>query len=272
MTDTIKKAPEYISVIDVSAWEKDARYDKMHLDFIPDGVIAKASEYTWKDPTAKFHMDGARLIGARRGLFHFYRPHDLERQIEVFFTVASEAGAWDGRNWLLEIPAILDVEYTPNPKDKKAPRGNALAYEVKYMLDAFENKIGMKPMIYTGKYYWANLFNALGQPPKWCMDYPLWVSAYPDNPELHSKPYLQVGGWGASWAMWQYSEAGIMKNAFPYDGVDLNIANPVWWNTLPKPGAAQIPVPQEDEPTPEQPKSKIDKIVVHFDGKEKELI
>lgn len=229
----IKKRPDFISVIDVSAWEKDAQYDRIHLDFIPDGVIAKASEYRWKDPTAKFHMDGAKLIGAKRGLYHFFHPNDLQSQINTFFTVSQEAGGWDGQNWLFEIPPILDVEYTPPPKDKKAPRGDALAYQVKYLLDAFEGLTKLKPMIYTGKYYWANLNNRLGQPPKWTKDYALWLSAYPNNPDGMTKPYLTVGGWGDSWAMWQYSAAGILPNAFPYDGVDLNIANPEWWATLP---------------------------------------
>ena len=241
----IKKRPEFIPVIDVSAWEKDARYDKMHLDFIPDGVIAKASQYKWKDPTAKMHMDGAKLIGAKRGLYHFYQPHDLEAQVTTFFAVAQEASGWDGKKWLFEIPPILDVEYTPPAKDPKAPRGDALAYEVKYLLDAFEKLSGMKPVIYTGKYYWANLFNRLGQPPKWCSDYPLWVSAYPNEPDKYSAPYLEVGGWGKSWAMWQYDEAGRMPNAFPYDGVDLNIANPEWWKTLGESPTSEPPVGQE---------------------------
>lgn len=240
---TVKKRPEYISVIDVSGWEHDAHYDRIHLDFVPDGVIAKASEYKWEDKWAKMHMDGAKLIGAKRGLYHFYRPRDLTAQVNTFFGVAEKCGAWIDGKWLFEIPPILDVEYTPNPKDKTAPRGNTLAYEVKFLLDAFEARAGVKPMIYTGKYYWANLFDVFGRPPKWCADYPLWVSAYPNNPDGMSKPYLQVGGWGDSWAMWQYSEAGRLPNAFPYDGVDLNIANPVWWETLPNAGESPQPVP-----------------------------
>lgn len=260
----IKKRPEFISVIDLSHWEKDVRYDRMHLDFIPDGIITKASEYVWKDPTAKMHMDGAKSLGVKRGLYHFYRPKDLERQLTTFFDVAMEAGCWDGERWLLEIPPILDVEFTPNPKDPKDPRGNALAYEVKYLLDGMEKKTGLKPVIYTGKYYWANLFNALGQPPKWCSDYPLWVSAYPDEPDKFSKPYLTVGGWGDSWAMWQYSAAGRMINAFPYDGVDVNIANPDWWNTLPSVGS-DIPDDTEEKEV------HVDKIVIYINGIQKEL-
>jgi len=243
----IKKAPNFISVIDVSAWEKDARYDKMHLDFVPNGIIAKASEYKWKDPTAKMHMDGANLVGSYRGLYHFYHPKDLQAQVDTYFAVAAEAGAWVDGKWKFEIPPILDVEYTPPPKDKNAPRGNALAYEVKWLLDAFEAKTKMKPVIYTGKYYWANLNNALGMAPSWSKDYPLWVSAYPFDPDKFDAPYLEVGGWGKSWAMWQYSEAGIMKNSFPYDGVDLNIANPAWWGTL----TPVISDPPEEDPDTE---------------------
>lgn len=235
----IKKRPEFISVIDVSGWEKDAHYDRIHLDFIPDGVIAKASQYKWEDKFAKMHMDGAKLIGAKRGLYHFYQPRDLAAQLMTFFSVAQKAGAWDSGKWLFEIPPILDVEYTPNAKDPKSIRGDALAYEVKFMLDEMEKMTGLKPVIYTGKYYWAWLNSRWGIPPKWSSDYPLWVSAYPNNPDGISKPYLEVGGWGKSWAMWQYSEAGRLPNAFPYDGVDLNIANPVWWDTLP--GGINIP-------------------------------
>ena len=263
----IKKSPDYISVIDVSNWEHDAYYERIHLDFIPDGIIAKASEYKWKDASAKKHMAGAALVGARRGLYHFYRPHDLQAQIATFLAVSEEAGALVGGRWVFEIPPILDVEYTPPPKDKNAPRGNALAYEVKFLLDAFEKVAGRKPVIYTGKYYWTNLNNALGQPPSWCKDYPLWVSAYPDDPDKHSKPYLQVGGWGDSWAMWQYSEAGVMKNAFPYDGVDLNIANPEWWNTLPLPNGGTTPTP-EPTPAPAPTVQRKVKRIIFDDGSE----
>lgn len=247
----IKKSPDFISCLDLSHWEKDVFYDRMHLDFIPDAIITKASEYKWKDATAKMHMAGAKSLGVVRGLYHFYHPHDLDAQINTFFEVAKEAGCWDGTNWLIELPPILDVEYTPNPKDPKDVRGNALAYEVKYILDAFEKKTGLKPIIYTGKYYWAHLNNRLGQPPSWSKDYPLWVSAYPDEPDKHSKPYLQVGGWGDSWAIWQYSEAGRLPHAFPYDGVDLNIINPVYWATIKK---SDLPLPDLGNPTdPDSP-------------------
>lgn len=264
-----KQKPEYISVIDVSGWEHDAHYDRIHLDFVPDGVIAKASEYKWEDKWAKMHMDGAKLIGAKRGLYHFYRPRDLQAQIDTFFAVAEKCEAYVNGKWLFEIPPILDVEYSPNAKDKTAPRGNALAYEVKFLLDAMEKKTGLKPVIYTGKYYWANLFDAFGRPPKWCADYPLWVSAYPNNPDGMSKPYLQVGGWGDSWAMWQYSEAGRLPNAFPYDGVDLNIANPTWWETLSAAGKSQLPEqPPIDPPANGGEKVTIESVTIKLsDGR-----
>jgi len=225
------------SGIDISAWETNVLWEKLAPR--PSLVIAKASEYKWRDTAFVMHYQNAEEYP--RGAYHFYRPDDIPAQVETFLWACEEAGAFVGGKWLAEIAPIFDAEYAPpktprkKPKNyKEPPIGAALAYQYKTWLDLVEQRTGVKPIIYTSQYYWSFTLACLGRVPSWTRDYPLWLAYYPDRPDDFPEPTAGMlpRGWELSDViMWQYDEAGRLAGV-PYDGVDLNWVKPEYLASL----------------------------------------
>lgn len=76
------------------------------------------------------------------------------------------------------------------------------AYNARLWLEQVETHLGVKPMIYTRKYWWeANM----GPYADWSSEYPLWVANY----TLRSKPLLPRQ-W-KDYALWQYDAKGKIE-------------------------------------------------------------
>lgn len=229
--------------IDISMWEADIDWEK--LSPVPAIVIAKFSEYKWEDRLAVAHYQNAGKIGAKRSGYHFFRPNDVQSQIDKFLEVAHKAGAYDGK-WLAELPPILDAEYAPPQRTrgmKESPiSGSALAYQYKVWLDGVEKATGIRPIIYTNQNYWNYTKDWLGRFPSWSSDYKLWVAWYPDQPDKFDKPPASViPSCFRDVVMWQYDEAGRLQGVL-YDGVDLNWISPGFLASLGLESKPQIPL------------------------------
>lgn len=242
-------------IIDVSHWEAEIRWAQLSPK--PDGVIIKASEYKWTDPLTKSHWAGATSIGVPRGLYHFYRPHDIAAQVSTFLSVAQSVGAYDGKKWLAEIPPVLDAEFAPPRPPKKRPagyvdppEGAGLASQYKAWLDLVETATKCRPMIYTSRNFWGYTLDWAGRPPAWTSDYDLWVGWYPDVKDAHSSPPASIlpAGWNYA-ALWQYAEDGRIAG-IPYDGVDLNLPADWFMKKIGKPVEPEAPAPSEPPAPP----------------------
>jgi GH25 family lysozyme M1 (1,4-beta-N-acetylmuramidase) len=105
--------------------------------------------------------------------YHYYRPlHDKQAQAKLFFSTTGF------------VTPIIDVElfkkylddvayYKNTPKDVKRA-------DLKKLLDWTEYFFGVKPIIYTGYYFWRDNFS----PCDWAKDYKLWIAAYTSLPPL----------------------------------------------------------------------------------------
>ena len=239
--------------LDVSHWEPEIRWQQ--LSPRPVIVITKASEgKAYRDPLLAAHWAGMTSITTLRGLYHFFHPHDVSGQIANYLSQCQLVNAWDGRNWLAEIDPILDMEYEPpatlprnrRPRGYVEPvRGSALAGQIKAWLDGVENATGRRPIIYCRATGWIHTFDALGRPPAWTGDYKVWAAGYPNNPDQFATlPDVYMPKGFREWIMWQYSESAILPG-IPFDGVDVNLINPVWLATLNVPISPQPPIPGE---------------------------
>jgi lysozyme len=71
---------------------------------------------------------------------------------------------------------------------------------VKGWLQEVERLTGIRPIIYTGAWFWNP---RLGNPRTFFGRYALWLSAYVKNPA----PFVPAA-WKDGWTMWQYSDKG----------------------------------------------------------------
>jgi lysozyme len=104
---------------------------------------------------------------------------------------------------------VLDVE---DPTEQLTP-GQCEA-EIQIWLDLVEEAFQVKPVIYTGRWYWADP-TRLNNSAKF-KEYPLWHSKYsPQYPPLY-------GGWETP-LFWQYSQNGSVQGLLGTNvAIDLN--------------------------------------------------
>ncbi len=208
-------------VIDLSAWEHDTDWEAQAGDAPLLMITRLTLGKDYVDAFAGSHIEGARSIGSKVGVYHFLEYNDIQPQIDNFLEAAIDCGALVPGAWTLDVPPILDVEMAPSSNDD--PQGASWAYQIEVWLDAVEAATGVRPWIYTNINYWKQTFDRNGNPPAWTNGYRLWVAQYFDQPDLHEVPSPLPAGW-TDWILWQYSAAGIIPLC-RYDGVDLNKAS-----------------------------------------------
>lgn len=217
-------------VIDVSHWEGTPDWYKvMSYDDRPDGVICKATDYfgnvPYYDKTWIHNRRELRALCVNYGAYHYFHPeYDATKQAMHFV------------NYIKDDPGkyapVIDLEQrdyrTNGGKWVRMPKGASMVSVLKTFLEIVEKEIGKVPMIYTSaSWVYEHLVNWMGQNVFSGIErYPLWVASYPYNPDLHTAPLSMPKGW-SDWHLWQYSEAGVLQG-FPYDGVDLNVASPLF--------------------------------------------
>jgi lysozyme len=158
-------------------------------------AFAKATEgNSFSDPEFAANWSGMKNAGVVRGAYHFFRPaRPVDAQVDNFVQVVGEVGDSD-------LPPVLDLEEAPTPHGEEwedVPSDQRVPLIVSW-LDAVENKLGRRPLIYTRR-----AFVSLELPdPAPLASCSLWIAHYtikttPDFPNIWSK-----------WTFWQFSESG----------------------------------------------------------------
>jgi len=154
-----------------------------------DFVIARACYGAeLRDRCVVEHVRRGRAIGAKVGLYIFYRPSQpVEKQYDLFRSVADlvHLGAGD-------IVPCVDIEDDPFPTATPVTRAwNAPVLELVHKLDA---AFGVKCMPYLNESDWIDL----GEP-AWLLerDRPLWIANYTKAPS----PKVPRG---RAWNIWQH--------------------------------------------------------------------
>jgi len=183
--------------LDLSKWNTVPDYQKLSNSGLAFAYI-KASEAGYRDATYADKHQHLSETGMLCGSYHFFKASvDPMIQAKVFLdTIGNKIE--EG-----EMPPVLDIE-DPSETLTVQQYEDAIAL----WLNHVEQATGVKPMIYTGGWYWEQL-KTLDNNSRF-KDYPLWLSSYtPDYGPM-------FGGWKAP-TIWQYTEKGSIAGVNPVD-------------------------------------------------------
>jgi GH25 family lysozyme M1 (1,4-beta-N-acetylmuramidase) len=176
--------------IDVSHHQAPASlpWDTLYRGAV-DLVFVRAqygSEY--EDPACIEHVARARSIGAKVGLYAFFRPgQPWTEQVRAFEATAAAAGYAAG-----DVVPALDVEEDPFPSPAAVSR--EWSEPCRLYVEALRTLFG-EAIVYVTQRDW----HALGSP-AWVLERPLWVAHYTAAPN----PALPGDDQCVQPALWQH--------------------------------------------------------------------
>lgn len=194
-----KHPPKKVTLkgVDVSNFQDDINWPKVQRAGI-DFPFVKATEgVTYTDPrctsgrTEAIFAAGFKVVG----FYHFARPQpgrDPKAEAHHFVgTVRSVGGLKKGRPTIL----ALDIEWVQGLGTSQ------LRAWVKAFLKEVQRLAGVKPIIYTGAWFWNP---RLGDPRTFFGGYALWLAAYVKDPA----PFVPKAWKKKGWTIWQHSDKG----------------------------------------------------------------
>jgi lysozyme len=159
--------------IDVSHWNGVLDWTAIKKYGIDFAYIKATESTTLKDHMFEQHVNGAKAAGVPWGPYHFFRyVADAKAQAAEFYNTVSAVGTPD-------LPPVLDLE------DKSAPKSTALVAKMKETLVEIERLFKVKPIIYTGTWWWnpyTNYNKTFGSWPLWIAAYTYYYPAHPTLP------------------------------------------------------------------------------------------
>ncbi len=190
---------ETVEGIDVSVWQQTVDWDKVAASGIKF-AFARASYGTSKDTYFDNNWPKMKAAGLLRGAYQYWLPaKDPIAQAQAMLDILGPLEPGD-------LPPVVDVEQT----DGLGPTeiSNRLSQWLKHV----EGALGVKPIIYSGKYFWQDNVKSDA-----FVDYPLWIPNYSlDCPDLPS-------GYWPNWHFFQYTSTGSVNGVA--GNVDRNIFN-----------------------------------------------
>ena len=185
--------------IDVSKWQGSVNWPAVAGDGQKFAFIRVSDGLTYIDELYEANWQGARQAGLIVGAYQYFRPgQDAIQQADLLLQKMGPLVPG-------VLPPVIDVETA----DGLPPA--QVAAKVGQWIDRVEGELGVRPIIYTGKYIWQSSVGSAA----WA-DYPLWIAQYgPVCPDLPVQ-------W-ADWVFWQTSSTG--KVAGVSGNVDTNLFN-----------------------------------------------
>jgi lysozyme len=177
-------------------------------------VFIKISEGVGSpDHMAMEHADNAKQKGLRIGYYHFCRPDNKNggSVINDAIAEAEEALKIIAELKVPDLPLVLDLE-NQNTWDTKLSKPDYLLW-VSTFLNRIKEKSGVDCIIYSRKEYLDRKLLSTHNLGK----YKIWISYYPSLPDANK--VVCPNGWD-DWAIWQYTEKGVIGNSNP---IDINI-------------------------------------------------
>lgn len=185
--------------IDVSKWQGTINWTKVAGAGVKFAIIRVSDGKNTIDAKFESNWAGAKAQGIVVGAYQFFRPsQDPIVQADILLDKMGTLQPGD-------LPPVIDVE------DNGGMSSSAVAAAVKKWIDHVEAATGVKPIVYTGRYFWQDYVKSTA----WS-DYNLWIAHYTNGcPNIPSQ-------W-SNWAMHQYSESGSVPGIS--GGVDMNRFN-----------------------------------------------
>jgi GH25 family lysozyme M1 (1,4-beta-N-acetylmuramidase) len=182
--------------IDISKWQGTIDWPKVANAGYAFAFVRVSDGVSSIDAKFAANWAGAKTVGLVRGAYQFFRPsQSVTAQADLMI---SKLG---GQYTPGDLPPVIDVE------DDGGLAPTTVAARARQWVDRVEAALGVKPIVYTGKYFWRD---EVGSPASFAPN-ALWIAQYtslcPDIP----------GPW-SKWTFWQYTDSGTVPGiAGPVD-------------------------------------------------------
>lgn len=168
--------------IDVSHFQDTVDWDAVAATGVTFAIVKATEGIDYVDPQFNANWSALGEQQMIRGAYHFYIAHDDPKtQADFFLSTVSFAKG--------DLIPIVDLERRGDASVEDTLAG------LQVWLDAVEEALGKKPILYTDINFWNSLASAAFG------DYPLWLAEYSTTDLALPK------GW-KRWSLWQYSEKG----------------------------------------------------------------
>jgi GH25 family lysozyme M1 (1,4-beta-N-acetylmuramidase) len=170
--------------IDVSKWQGQIDWQQAANSGVTYAIIRATHGTAIIDEWFDYNWEQAHENGVIAGVYQYFEPaEDPIVQADIMLEMMGQLQPGD-------LPPVIDVESATN----STPAQTAAA--VRQWIDHVEAATGVKPIIYTGRYFWQdNVMSAE------FADYPLWIAHYTTDCPNIPDPWT-------SWAFHQYSSSG----------------------------------------------------------------
>lgn len=185
--------------IDVSYWQSNVDWTRVADDGVKYAFIRVSDGLTHVDTKFERNWAGAKDNGIVRGAYQYFRANqDPIAQANLLIEKIGQLEPGD-------LPPVIDVE------SRDGQSAQTIARKVGQWLDHVEAALGVRPIIYTGPYFWRDQVGGAD-----FNEYPLWIAHYGT-----SCPYVPP-----SWTQWtfhQHSSSGRVRGIS--GNVDMNVFN-----------------------------------------------
>ena len=186
--------------IDVSRYQGDIDWNLVAGADVKFAYIQISRAIDDIDPNFEVNWAGASSAGILRGAYQRFQPdQDVQAQANIFLDKLGPFEAGD-------LPPMLDVE------DSGGLPGATIAQRTREWLEIVEAATGVRPIIYTGFYFWRDTVNSAD-----FTDYPLWIAHYTKDCPNIPEPWTD-------WAIHQYSASAVLPG-ITVNTVDVNHFN-----------------------------------------------
>ena len=190
-------------VVDVSEHNAPIDWARMAAAGVSHAYIRCTRGARHVDAAFLYNIFMAPKQGIGVGLYHYFAHHiDGRLQAEWFLHVCAGTPA--------DLPPALDVEGAFQVTTPAAA-------ELHAWLALVEERLGVRPVVYTSAGYWNPA--TFGRPVPWAADYPLWVAHWTNAAE----PLLPAD-WPDYW-LWQYGHADGRRFGVHSTLIDVNQFN-----------------------------------------------
>ena len=178
---------DYIYGIDVSQYQGIIDWNKLNSktnSYLVDFALIRATAgKNHRDIYYTYNWNQSKKNDIIRGAYHYYRPNENSTEQAKNFIANVKLEPKD-------FPPILDIEQL-----SKIQSVESLKEGIKNWLNLIEAHYGIKPILYSGTYFYRDYLSDF-------KDYKIWVANY--NNIVDPLPEK-------NWIMWQFSDNGSVE-------------------------------------------------------------
>ncbi len=199
--------PYPVKGVDVSAYQKDIDWKGLEEEGIYFAFIKATEGSSHVDENFERNWDEAHKTDMKVGAYHFM-SYDTEGETQAENFIEHVDKRWG------MLPPVVDVEFYGEYTENH-PSAEKMYAILDVILEKFEDRYGLVPIIYTNTYIYENYISGRYD------DHPIWISD-------HSVPETLSDG--REWTFCQYTFSAVSENvAGGEQYVDMNVFNGSRW-------------------------------------------